>query len=80
MLGAAQAGRKKSLKLLSVLPDRDLIVAARQEATGLVDADPDLAGYPALAAEMSALLDEEQAGSWRRRDRPRDQVRRAAGR
>ena len=62
VLGAAQAGRKKSLKLLSVLHDRDLIVAAREEATGLVDADPDLAGYPALAAEMSALLDEEQAG------------------
>ena len=62
VLGAAQAGRKKSLKLLSVLHDRDLIVAAREEATGLVDADPDLEGYPALAAEMSALLDEEQAG------------------
>src|SRR6266571_554267 len=62
VLGAAQAGRKKSLKLLSVLHDRDLIVAARDEATDLVDADPDLAGYPALAAEMSALLDEEQAG------------------
>jgi ATP-dependent DNA helicase RecG len=62
VLGAAQAGRKKSLKLLSVLHDRDLIVAARQEATDLVDADPDLKGCPALAAEMSALLDEEQAG------------------
>ena len=62
VLGAAQAGRKKSLKLLSVLRDRDLIVTARTEATDLVDADPDLAGYPALAAEMSALLDEEQAG------------------
>jgi ATP-dependent DNA helicase RecG len=62
VVGAVQAGRKKSLKLLSVLHDRDLIVAAREEATSLVDADPDLAGYPALAAEMSALLDEEQAG------------------
>jgi ATP-dependent DNA helicase RecG len=62
VLGATQAGRKKSLKLLSVLHDRDLIVAAREEATSLVDADPDLAGYPALAAEMAALLDEEQAG------------------
>jgi ATP-dependent DNA helicase RecG len=62
VLGAAQAGRKKSLKLLSVLRDRDLIVTARKEATDLVDADPELAGYPALAAEMSALLDEEQAG------------------
>ena len=62
VLGAAQAGRKKSLKLLSVLRDRDLIVTARKEATDLVDADPELAGHPALAAEMSALLDEEQAG------------------
>jgi ATP-dependent DNA helicase RecG len=62
VLGAAQAGRKKSLKLLSVLRDRDLIVTARAEATDLVDADPELAGHPALAAEMSALLDEEQAG------------------
>jgi ATP-dependent DNA helicase RecG len=62
VLGATQAGRKKSLKLLSVLRDRDLIVTARTEATDLVDADPELAGYPALAAEMSALLDEEQAG------------------
>ena len=62
VLGATQAGRKKSLKLLSVLRDRELIVTARGEATELVDADPDLAGHPALAAEMSALLDEEQAG------------------
>jgi len=62
VLGAAQAGRKKSLKLLSVLRDRDLIVTARKEATDLVDADPELAGHPALAAEMRALLDEEQAG------------------
>ncbi len=62
VLGAAQAGRKKSLKLLSVLRDRDLIVTARKEATDLVDGDPELAGHPALAAEMSALLDEEQAG------------------
>ena len=45
-----------------MLHDRELIVAARSEATSLVDADPDLAGHPALAAEMSALLDEEQAG------------------
>jgi len=62
VLGAAQAGRKKSLKLLSVLHDRDLIVAAREEAAALVDADPELAAQPALAAEMAALLDEEQAG------------------
>jgi ATP-dependent DNA helicase RecG len=61
VLGAAQAGRKKSLKLLSVLADKDLIVTARQEATALVDADPTLAAHPALAAAIAAAVDEEQA-------------------
>ena len=61
ILGAAQAGRKKSLKLLSVLADEELIVAARQEATALVDADPSLAAHPALAAAIAAAIDEEQA-------------------
>jgi ATP-dependent DNA helicase RecG len=61
VLGAAQAGRKKSLKLLSVLADAGLIVTARREATALVDADPELAAHPALAAAIAAALDEEQA-------------------
>ena len=29
--------------------------------TALVEADPDLAGHPALAAAIDSLLDEEQA-------------------
>jgi ATP-dependent DNA helicase RecG len=61
VLGAAQAGRKSSLKMLTLLADEDLIGQARQEATALVDADPALASHPALAAAISALLDEEQA-------------------
>jgi ATP-dependent DNA helicase RecG len=61
VLGAAQAGRKKSLKLLSVLTDAELIGEARREATMLVDADPDLADHPALAAAIGSLLDEERA-------------------
>ena len=61
VLGAAQAGRKKSLKLLSVIHDEKLIGEARAEAAALVSADPELAGHPALAAEITALLDEEQA-------------------
>ena len=61
VLGAAQAGRKKSLKLLSVLADEALIGAARQEATALIDADPDLAASPALAAAIAAAFDDEQA-------------------
>jgi ATP-dependent DNA helicase RecG len=61
ILGAAQAGRRKSLKLLSVLADAKLIVAAREEATALVDADPGLAAHPALAAAIASAIDEEQA-------------------
>ena len=61
VLGAAQAGRKGSLKLLTLLRDEELIGQAREEATALVEADPDLAGHPALAAAIDSLLDEEQA-------------------
>ena len=61
VLGAAQAGRKSSLKLLTLLADEDLIGQARQEATGLVAADPVLADHPALAAAVGALLDQERA-------------------
>jgi ATP-dependent DNA helicase RecG len=61
VLGAAQAGRKSSLKLLTLLQDEDLIGDARQEAQRLVDADPALAGEPALATAVRALLDREQA-------------------
>ena len=61
VLGAAQAGRKSSLKMLTLLADEELIGQARQEATALIEADPALASHPALAAAISALLDEEQA-------------------
>ncbi len=61
VLGTAQAGRKSSLKLLSVLTDKDLIISARAEAVDLVDADPALAGYPALADAVAALVEAEQA-------------------
>jgi ATP-dependent DNA helicase RecG len=61
VLGAAQAGRKSSLKLLTLLQDEDLIGDARQEAQRLVDADPALAGEPALATAVRVLLDRERA-------------------
>ena len=61
VLGAAQAGRRSSLKLLTLLDDEDLIGQAGHEAADLVDADPALAGYPALAAAVAALLEAEQA-------------------
>ncbi len=58
VLGAAQSGRKSRLKLLSLLRDEDLITAARDEATALVD---DLDSYPVLAATVAALVDAERA-------------------
>jgi ATP-dependent DNA helicase RecG len=61
VLGTAQAGRRSSLKILSVLEDEDLIAAARAAATDLVDADPALADYPALAAAVAALVDDDRA-------------------
>jgi ATP-dependent DNA helicase RecG len=61
VLGAAQAGRRSSLKLLTLLKDEELIGQARREATELVAADPALAGYPALASAIRVLLDQERA-------------------
>jgi len=61
VLGAAQAGRHSSLRLLTLLADEDLIRQARAEATALVDADPALVGQPGLAAAIRALLDDQQA-------------------
>jgi ATP-dependent DNA helicase RecG len=61
VLGAAQAGRKSGLKMLTLLQDEELIVQARAEAQAVADADPRLAGHPALVSAIRALLDEEQA-------------------
>ena len=38
VLGASQSGRRSSLRMLAVLRDEDVIVAAREEATALVAA------------------------------------------
>jgi ATP-dependent DNA helicase RecG len=61
VLGTAQAGRKSSLKLLRLLDDEDLISEAREEAIGLVQADPALAGQPGLAEAVRSLVDAERA-------------------
>jgi ATP-dependent DNA helicase RecG len=61
VLGAAQAGRRSSLKLLTLLRDEDLIGDARKEAQTLVEADPALAGQPVLATAIRVLLEREQA-------------------
>ncbi|WP_329108315.1 ATP-dependent DNA helicase RecG [Micromonospora sp. NBC_01699] len=61
VLGATQSGRRSHLRLLSLLRDSDLIRDARVEAITLVEQDPELAGQPALAASVAALVDEERA-------------------
>jgi ATP-dependent DNA helicase RecG len=54
VLGAAQSGRRTSLRLLSVLRDEDLIAVARDDATAIVAADPTLALHPGLKAAVDA--------------------------
>jgi ATP-dependent DNA helicase RecG len=61
ILGAAQSGRRSQLRLLSVLRDEALIDEARTDAQALVQADPDLAGHPLLAAEVAALIGQDRA-------------------
>jgi ATP-dependent DNA helicase RecG len=56
VLGAAQAGRQSSLRLLRLLADEDLIGRAREEASAVVSADPNLAGQPALREAIEELL------------------------
>ena len=61
VLGANQSGTRSSLKLLRLLRDEDVILDARAAAVALVDADPDLRGYPALAQAVNDLIDAERA-------------------
>jgi ATP-dependent DNA helicase RecG len=61
VLGSAQAGRRSSLKLLRLLTDEDLIASAREEATALVAADPQLTAHPALKEAIDDLLGDRRA-------------------
>jgi ATP-dependent DNA helicase RecG len=56
VLGATQAGRRSSLRLLQLLVDEDLINQAREEATVVVSADPSLTSHPALRDAIEELL------------------------
>ncbi|MCM4076680.1 ATP-dependent DNA helicase RecG [Paractinoplanes hotanensis] len=61
VLGASQSGKHSHLRLLSLISDAKLITEARAEASELVGDDPDLTKYPALAASVAALVDEDRA-------------------
>jgi ATP-dependent DNA helicase RecG len=60
ILGGQQHGQS-DLKLLSLVRDRDLIGSAREQATRIVDADPELVDHPPLAAAVSRLVTAEDA-------------------
>ncbi|MEU3512938.1 ATP-dependent DNA helicase RecG [Streptomyces longwoodensis] len=60
VLGQAQSGARSSLRVLAVIEDEEIIAEARQEATALVAADPELTGLPGLHTALDALLDEER--------------------
>ncbi|MFI0241202.1 ATP-dependent DNA helicase RecG [Streptomyces sp. NPDC016845] len=60
VLGQAQSGVRSSLRMLAVIEDEEIIAEAREEATRVVAADPDLEQLPALRTALDALLDEER--------------------
>lgn len=60
VLGQAQSGVRSSLRVLTVIDDEEVIAAAREEATVLVLADPDLAAHPGLRTALEALLDKDR--------------------
>ncbi|MFF4196371.1 ATP-dependent DNA helicase RecG [Nonomuraea sp. NPDC001831] len=61
VLGAAQSGKRSSLKLLQLLRDEDVIATARDEAAKLLSDDPELAHHEGLRAEIARLLEDEKA-------------------
>jgi len=61
VLGAAQSGTRRQLRLLSLLKDEQLITEARSEAADIVAGDPELAEHPLLAEQVAALVADEQA-------------------
>jgi ATP-dependent DNA helicase RecG len=63
LMGERQKGRN-DLKLASLRRDRDWVQRAREVAVGLLDASPDLAAHPALAAELDLLVDDDEAADF----------------
>jgi ATP-dependent DNA helicase RecG len=61
VLGAAQAGRRSTLKLLRLLKDEELIVLARAEASSVVEADPKLVAHTELRQAIEGMLGQDRA-------------------
>jgi ATP-dependent DNA helicase RecG len=62
VLGASQSGTRSSLRLLRVLTDADVIVAARDIAERCIAEDPELSN-PGLA-DAVAQIERQAAGEW----------------
>ncbi|MGC0337583.1 ATP-dependent DNA helicase RecG [Streptomyces sp. SLBN-8D4] len=60
VLGQAQSGARTSLRVLAVIEDEEIIAEAREEATAVVEADPELSELPGLRTALDALVDEER--------------------
>ncbi|MEV6323520.1 ATP-dependent DNA helicase RecG [Nocardia sp. NPDC051787] len=60
VLGAAQSGTARSLRLLSLLDDLEVITAAQEFARSVVASDPGLTRHPGLASMMHAAVDTER--------------------
>ncbi|MEU4313619.1 ATP-dependent DNA helicase RecG [Nocardia sp. NPDC024068] len=60
VLGSAQSGTARSLRLLSLLDDLEVISTAQELARTLVAEDPGLTRHPGLAAMMHAAVDSER--------------------
>jgi ATP-dependent DNA helicase RecG len=61
VLGAAQSGRRSSLRLLSVIHDENVILAAREAASIYIADDPELRRWLPLADAVSELAGDERA-------------------
>jgi ATP-dependent DNA helicase RecG len=61
VLGASQSGRRSSLRLLKVIQHEEVIEQAREDATEVVSADPDLTGHPALRELVDRLVSDDRA-------------------
>lgn len=60
VLGSAQSGTARSLRLLSLVDDLEVITSAQELARRLVEEDPGLAAHPGLAAMMHAAVDTDR--------------------
>ena len=61
VFAASQSGRS-DLRLANIVSDRESLIAARDDAFALVDADPGLAGHPDLLEEIIMFFGDDEEG------------------